>query len=309
MVAGDLPYLSFSEDRRFILIAGPTGSGKSALAMHLASRQDAMIVNADALQVYDCWRLLTARPGPEDEGNIRHALYGYVPFDKRHSVGSWLSDLARLIKRYPRKLMIVVGGTGLYFTALTDGLAPIPDTDGEIEAVSEEILQRYGPERLLKDLSDLDPETYRTLDHENPVRVQRAWVVLRQTGRGLASWHAETPTPLISLEEAHPVLLTAERRWLIRRINKRVRHMVEAGVLDECEAMLPWWDPTLNSSRAIGAVEFMAYLRGELLLEQAIKKVEIATRQYAKRQRTWFRSRFGLWQAVDARLAAHGLNR
>ncbi len=276
---------------RPVLVAGPTASGKSALALEMAERLGGRIVNADALQVYDGWRILTARPGPEELARAEHRLYGHVPFDADHSVGAWLREIRPLLAPgAPRP--IVVGGTGLYFAALTEGLAEIPPTPPEIRSAAEARLAEGGIAALL---ADLDPATRARIDCANPARVQRAWEVQATTGRGLAAWHAETPPPLLPPAAADRLLLDADRDWLAGRIATRFDAMLEAGALGEAAAMRPRWDPARLSSNAIGAAELIAHLEGRLALHDARDAAVIATRQFAKRQRTWFRARMKDW--------------
>lgn len=272
-----------------VLIAGPTASGKSALAMDLAARDGRTVVNADALQVYANWRILTARPTVEEEAALPHALYGHIPRDAPYSVGHWLREVAPLLSRP----VVIVGGTGLYLSALTEGLADIPATPQDIRAEADRILAQHGIAALLR---DLDPATAARIDRQNPARAQRAWEVLRATGRGLALWQADTPAPLIPLDRAEPLVLRPDVPWLNARIDRRFDAMIAAGALDEARAELPHWDATRPSSRAIGAPELIAHLRGETTLPDAIAAAKTASHQYAKRQRTWFRSRMAGWR-------------
>ncbi|PLL13528.1 tRNA (adenosine(37)-N6)-dimethylallyltransferase MiaA [Tabrizicola sp. TH137] len=274
-----------------LLIAGPTASGKSALALALAARDGRLVVNADALQVYGCWHLLTARPSPQDEAAAPHALYGHIPRDAAYSVGHWLRELAPLLSRP----VVIVGGTGLYFTALTEGLADIPPTPPAIRAEADRIRLAEGAAALL---AALDPATAARIDQRNPARIQRAWEVLHATGRGLADWQAETGPPLLPLDQAQAIVLTPDPAWLNSRIDRRFDAMIAQGALDEVRAELPHWDPARPSARAIGAPELVAHLLGETDLPAAIAAAKTASHQYAKRQRTWFRSRMGAWRRI-----------
>ena len=279
-----------------MLIAGPTASGKSALALAIARAQGGVIVNADALQVYANWRILSARPSPEEEAAAApHRLYGHVPPERDYSAGHWLREVAPLLGAGPRP--IIVGGTGLYFAALTGGLAEIPDTPPEIRAEAERLCRAAGAEALL---AGLDAQTRARIDTANPRRVQRAWEVQRATGRGLAAWHAATPPPLLPLGEVTPLLVEAPKDWLDPRLARRFDAMLAAGALDEARANLDGWDAARPASQAIGAAELIAHLRGEMTLEAARDAAITATRRYAKRQRTWFRARMRGWQRVRA---------
>ncbi len=282
-----------------VLIAGPTASGKSALAMQLAREHDGVIINADALQVYARWRALTARPSPDDTVQLPHALYGHVATETHYSVGHWLREVAPFLEGQPKRLPIIVGGTGLYFTTLTNGLADIPDVPQEVRQQANAIHQRDGLQALLDDLHTHDPDTFAQIDTQNPARVLRAWEVWRATGRGLSDWQDNTPPPILPLSQCNAFVLNAPKDWLTPRINLRFRQMLDQGALEECRMNLPDWDPKLPSSRAIGAAELIAHLRGEMRLEAAIEAAEITTRRYAKRQRSWFKARMGGWKWLD----------
>ncbi|MFZ1728222.1 MAG: tRNA (adenosine(37)-N6)-dimethylallyltransferase MiaA [Albidovulum sp.] len=274
-----------------VLIAGPTASGKSELALSIAEAQGGVIVNADALQVWACWRILSARPGPKDEARAEHLLYGHVPMDGDYSVGHWLREIAGIMASGKR--MIVTGGTGLYLSALTEGLADIPPTPAIVRAEADGILAKAGVAALLR---DIDAETADRIDRQNPVRVQRAWEVARSTGRGLAAWQDNTGPPILPLDQVTALVIDADRGWLAKRIDRRFDAMIAAGALDEVAAVLPYWTPTALWAKAIGAPELVAHLRGELSLAEATTAAKAASRQYAKRQRTWFRARMGIWQ-------------
>lgn len=276
-----------------ILIAGPTASGKSALALEIADRQGGRIINADALQVYDGWRVLTARPTPEEEAAAPHALFGHVPFDADYSTGHWLRDVLALLTGGPRP--IIVGGTGLNFAALTEGLADIPVTPPEIRAEADAM----DPAAMLARLDRDDPVIAARIDRQNPMRIQRAWEVLRATGRPLSEWQADTPAPALPLSAAQPLLLDADRDWLAERIERRFNLMLDAGALDEARALAPVWHRAAGAKKAIGGPELIAVIRGDMTLDAARDAAIIGSRQYAKRQRTWFRARMGRWRAIS----------
>lgn len=283
---------SFDPERP-VLIAGPTASGKSALAMEIAAVQDRRIVNADALQVFADWRVLTARPSAQDEAALPHALYGHVPGTSPYSVGRWLREVAPLLDDGP---VVIVGGTGLYFTALTEGLAEIPATP---DAVRSEAMARIAAEGAPALLAELDAETASRIDRQNPMRIQRAWEVLTSTGRGLAQWQDDTGPALVPLDQAQPILIDAPKERLTPRIEARFDLMLASGALDEARQNAPHWSPDRPSAKAIGAGELVAHVRGELTLDAARDAAIIATRQYAKRQRTWFRARMQNWQVLE----------
>ena len=277
-----------------VLIAGPTASGKSALALRIAREQGGTIINADALQVFDGWRILTARPDEDDLRAAPHALYGHVPVDQPYSVGDWLRDLDAL----PRDSRpIIVGGTGLYFAALTEGLAAIPPIPPDV---------RTAADALARDamLADLDAATTAQIDVLNRARVQRAWEVWTATGRSIVDWQRDTPPPRLPLDQVKAFVLDAPKDWLTPRIAQRFDQMLEQGLLDEARAMRPKWDPSHPSSKAIGAPEIIAHIDGALSLDDTRDAVIIATRQYAKRQRTWFRRRMSNWAWIAASSAS-----
>ncbi|RYG92187.1 tRNA (adenosine(37)-N6)-dimethylallyltransferase MiaA [Loktanella sp. IMCC34160] len=273
-----------------VVIAGPTASGKSALALAIAAGSGGVVVNADALQIFDGWRILTARPSRDEEAVSPHALYGHMPYDAEYSVGHWLRDVTPFLSGPARP--IIVGGTGLYLTALTEGLAEIPATPPEIRVEADTI-------PLPQLVADLDPRSRNRIDLNNRARVQRAWEVLRATGRGIADWQADTPRPLLPADQAHCVVLMPEKEWLNDRITRRFDMMLSQGALEEAEAMLPNWNPAHLSSKAIGAPELIAHLKGEITLDDARERAIIASRQYAKRQRTWFRARMAGWEKIQ----------
>ena len=281
---------------RPVLIAGPTASGKSALALEIAAGAGGVVVNADALQVWSCWRVLSARPSAGDEAAAAHALYGHRAPGEDYSVGHWLREVAAIFAAHragagPRP--IVVGGTGLYFTALTEGLAEIPPTPPEIRAEADARRVAEGHAGML---AELDAASAARVDARNPVRVQRAWEVMRATGRGLAAWQDETPAPMLPLGGATALVIEAERDWLAERIDRRFDLMLAEGALEEARAVLPIWEPRALWARAIGAPELVAHLRGELSLAEARIRAQAASRQYAKRQRTWYRGRMADWE-------------
>lgn len=275
---------------RPVLIAGPTASGKSALALEIAARDGRLVVNADALQVYGCWRVLTARPSLAEEALVPHALYGHVGRDRAYSVGHWLRDVAGLLDRP----VVIVGGTGLYFSALTEGLAPVPEIPATVRAEADAL--RLGDLDAMR--AGLDAATAARIDLANPARVQRAWEVLQATGRGLAAWQSAAAAPILPLWQAEAMVLRPDVPWLDLRIKRRFSAMLEGGALPEVEAEMLFWDMSRPAGRAIGAAELRSYLLGQMTLPQAEQAACLATRQYAKRQRTWFRSRMKDWREV-----------
>ncbi|TYP64732.1 tRNA dimethylallyltransferase [Stutzerimonas stutzeri] len=286
------PDLTQIDAARHLLIAGPTASGKSALALAVARAQGGTVVNADALQVWSCWQVLTARPSAADLAQAPHALYGHVAPGTAWSVGDWLRQVATL-----RGRLIVVGGTGLYLTALTRGLAQIPPTPPAIRATADARIASGG---LAAMVAELDPRTRAQIDLANPVRVQRAWEVLTATCRGIADWQDDTPPPLLAPDDCQRVLITSDRDWLADRIAARFHAMLDQGALEEVRAMLPLWDPAAQWAKAIGAPDLVAHLQGHATLAEATERAIIASRQYAKAQRVWFRGRMRDWQMWQA---------
>ncbi|MFH5774322.1 tRNA (adenosine(37)-N6)-dimethylallyltransferase MiaA [Paracoccus sp. NGMCC 1.201697] len=279
---------------RHVLIAGPTASGKSALALSLARGQGGIIVNADALQVWSCWRVISARPSVEEEALAPHRLYGHMQPGAPFSVGIWLDQVAGLLAQGER--LIVVGGTGMYLHALANGLAVIPPIPDQVRQAGNALMAR--PDGLAQAVAALDPETRDRIDLRNPARVQRAWEVLTATGQGITCWQARTGPPLIAPERSERLVLTSDRDWLADRIARRFHLMMEQGALDEVRAMLPGWDPAALWAKAIGAPELVEYLQGGCSLEDAVQRAIIASRQYAKSQRIFFRNRMRDWRQV-----------
>lgn len=272
-----------------VLIAGPTASGKSALALDIAQDHGSVIVNADASQVYDCWHVITARPSAEEEATAPHLLYGHVAATQPYSTGHWLREVADILNAGQRP--IITGGTGLYFKALTEGLADIP-------ATPEEVRHRADGMDLDSLLAGIDAETASGIDTGNRARVQRAWEVQQATGRGLAAWQAQTGAPLLPATQARRIVFDVDRDWLNARIARRFDQMIALGALEEVRRVAPVYDPALPAHRAIGVPELMAHLAGDLTLDQARERAVIATRQFAKRQRTWMRSKMADWHRV-----------
>ena len=274
-----------------ILIAGQTASGKSDLAFQIAEKLDGTIINADAIQVFSNWRILTARPSAEDEAKIKHKLYGHVDGDSDYSVGTWLKQIKKILSDTSKP--IIVGGTGLYFSALIEGLVDIPEIPKKIRLEADSRISKNGLESLIK---EIDKETARKIDLNNPRRVQRAWEVLISTGRGLNSWHNEKSKPILNLNQCKTILVDGDISSFNKRITKRFDQMMEQGLIREGENNLENWNETFPSSKAIGARELIAHLQNKITVDEFKEQILIATRQYAKRQRTWFRSKMKTWE-------------
>ncbi len=284
-----------------LIVAGPTASGKSALAAELAQRLHGIVINADSMQVYQELRILTARPTPAEEAAVPHALYGVRPAAEPSSAAWWRGAALDAMEaaRTTGRLPILCGGTGLYLQALTQGLTDIPDPGPAARAEARALLAEGGPAALHARLTAADPATAATLRPSDGQRLARAWEVWRGTGQGLTAWHAQAPTP--PAWSFRMMLLDPPRDTLRDAIEKRFTAMLTAGALPEAAALLALrLDPALPALRAHGMPELSAHLRGELTLEEARRRAISATRQYAKRQATWFRH-----QAVVVPRATH----
>lgn len=286
---------------RALLIMGPTASGKSALALALAERVGGEIVNADSMQVYRDFRVLTARPTPEEERRAPHHLYGHVDAAENYSTGRWLADALAVIEAIRTRggTPILAGGTGLYFKALTQGLADIPAADPEVRAALRARAEREGPAALHAELSARDPIAAARLEPNDAPRILRALEVLDTTGESISTLQANTK-PALAADEWAGIALTPPREALYASINARFETMLEAGALEEVRALAARkLDPALPAMKAHGAPALMAHLRGELSLEAAAEIAKRDTRRYAKRQFTWIANQMSDWPCVD----------
>ena len=247
------------------------------------------------MQVYEGWKILTARPTRQDQRNVSHLLYGHVDNKEAYSVGDWLRQVTPLLDGNHRP--IIVGGTGLYFRALTEGLANIPKIPEEYKKKSSELIQNG---KMLDMVADFDEATRSKIDLQNPVRVARAWEVLQATGKSIVSWQADTPPPILNINKCDAILMHSSTHWLNERIKIRFEAMLDKGVLEEITENSQSWDPKLQSSQAIGATQLIEYNLGRISIEKATELAVIASRQYAKRQKTWFRKRMENWRTVIA---------
>ncbi|TNE36744.1 MAG: tRNA (adenosine(37)-N6)-dimethylallyltransferase MiaA [Alphaproteobacteria bacterium] len=284
-----------------LLIAGPTASGKSALALALAKRYGGVIINADSMQVYRDLRVITARPSELEESEAPHRLYGHLDAAAPYSVGEWgIQALAEIeAARAAGALPIVVGGTGLYFSVLTDGLSPIPDVPGEVRSEVRALLEAEGVEAVLAQVREVDPQIAGQLKPTDRQRLARALEVFKATGRPLSDWQKEPRVPLFT-GEVGQFVLKPERDWLYERCDRRFDLMMEGGALNEVRALknrqLP---PDLPALKALGVPELSRYLDDEFTLEEARLRAKMQTRRYAKRQMTWFRNQMISWNAVS----------
>jgi len=284
-----------------LLIAGPTASGKSALALALAERLDITIINADSMQVYRDLRVLTARPSAEEEARVPHRLYGYVDAARNYSAGHWCVDAAGAITEASRvgSFPVVVGGTGLYFKVLTEGLARIPAIPAHVRASIRRLLEVDGLPALYAELVARDPCAARSVMPGDRARVLRALEVLVATGRSIVDWRRDHIRPAIDNESAVKIFITMNRNDLYARIDARFDQMLAAGAVDEVRALQSRnLDPELPVMKAHGVPWLMLYIRGELKLADAIAAAKRDTRRYTKRQATWFRHQLPDWTWV-----------
>ncbi len=275
-----------------MLIAGPTASGKSALALSLAERTGGIIINADSMQVYRDLRVITARPTPDEEARVPHWLYGHVDACVNCSAGMWVGDAAKALEeaRAQNRLPIFAGGSGLYFKALTRGLSAVPPIPSEVRDAVRARLERDGPEALHAVLAQRDPVTAERLKPRDRARIARALEVVEATGRSLTDWHRDGLPPLLPPGRVRAVFLAPDRETLYARIDARFGTMLAAGALEEVAALTERrLDPLLPAMKAHGVPALMRHLRGEMSLEQAAEIGRADTRHYAKRQFTWFR--------------------
>lgn len=287
-----------------ILIAGPTASGKSAVALRLAETINGTVINADSMQVYRELRILTARPTPADEARAPHRLYGVLPAAEACSVGRWL-DLARgeiAAARASDRVPIVVGGTGLYLAALTEGLAPVPAIPSEIRATARHLQAELGGPAFHAELAARDPVMARRLRPSDPQRLIRAFEVIEATGVSLAEWQRRPPAPPVLETPWHGVVLEPPRSLVYDRCNRRLEAMLDAGALDEVRALAALaLDPALPAMKAVGVAPLLCHIRGETSRTAALAAAQTATRRYAKRQYTWFKHKMLSWNRYSTK--------
>ena len=287
-----------------ILITGPTASGKSALAVELARRHGGVVINADSMQVYDTLRLLTARPDQADMGGVEHCLYGHVSAAAAYSTGAWVREAQALVARLKQegRRPVFVGGTGLYFKALTGGLSDMPEIPAAIRERLRERLKAEGPESLHRDLEAKDPETAATLNVGDGQRIVRALEVVEATGRPIRFFQRQNGPVIVDPDRAEKYVVLPERKLLHDRINRRFELMLAGGAIDEVKALLSLdLPPEMPVMKAIGVSQIAALLKGEIGEVEAIEAGAAATRQYAKRQMTWFRNQLDeRWRRIES---------
>jgi tRNA dimethylallyltransferase len=288
-----------------VLIAGPTASGKSALALELAQAAGGLVINADSMQVYRDLRIITARPTPDDEARAPHRLYGHVDAAVNVSAGHWVKDAAIMLAeaRAPRRPAIFVGGSGLYFKALTRGLSAVPPIPAAVRDGVRARLERDGIEALHAELARRDGASAERLKPRDRARISRALEVVEATGRSLTDWHRDGLPPLLPPGQFRALFLSPERETLYARIDARFDAMLAAGALDEVAALAARrLDPLLPAMKAHGVPALIRHLRGEITLAEASAIGRADTRHYAKRQFTWFRHQLPEfeWMTPDA---------
>lgn len=279
-----------------ILITGPTASGKSALALRLARERNGVVINADSMQVYDTLRVLTARPSKEEMQGVPHLLYGHVPASSLYSTGEWLRDISVLLSdlRGQARFPVIVGGTGLYFKALTGGLSDMPAIPEEIRDRLRGRLIEEGPAVLHTELSRRDPVMAEGLQPGDGQRIVRALEVIEATGKSIRDYQKANGPVIVDPDRAQKFVVLPDRPVLHDRINRRFEAMMESGAVEEVEALLALkLAPDATAMKAIGVSQIADMLAGRMSEAEVIEKSAAATRQYAKRQMTWFRNQMG----------------
>jgi len=300
------------QDKVAVLIAGPTASGKSALALAVAERIGGIVVNTDSMQVYRDLRIITARPGDVETTRVPHLLYGHVDAAENYSVGRFLGDAATALDAGRAKgvVPIFTGGSGLYFKALTAGLAAIPPVPADIRAAVRSRLEVLGPVALHAELCRRDPVAAALLRPADRTRIARALEVVEATGRSIADWRHDGMPPLLDVARIARIFLAPDREALYRRIDARFDAMLSAGALDEVRALAARrLDPLLPAMKAHGVPWLIRYLAGDISLAAAAEAAKQDTRRYAKRQFTWFRHQLADWPRVDPTVAYDALLR
>jgi tRNA dimethylallyltransferase len=302
-----MQYVNPVSEPKIVLIAGPTASGKSALALALAEKLSGVIVNADSMQVYRDLRIITARPTPEDEARVPHHLYGQVDAAENFSVGRWCTEAADVLATMQCEAAIIVGGTGLYFNALTRGLAAVPPIPAQIRDAVRARLASDGAAALHAELARRDPAAAARLMPGDRSRVTRALEVVLATGRSIVQWHEANMPASVNAARAAKIFLMPDRDALLRRIDARFDAMMAAGALDEVRALAArHLDPNLPAMKAHGVPWLIRHLSGEIALAEAVAGGKRDTRRYTKRQATWFRNQLPdfVWVEPDRGLAA-----
>ena len=288
--------------KRAVLIAGPTASGKSEAAVRVAERCGGVVINADSMQIYRELRILTARPGPEEEARAPHRLYGTVAAGDAYSVGRWLGEVTETVRACESdgKLPVIIGGTGLYFQSLLNGLADIPEVPGEVSTRWAEAMRERGPQALHLDLARVDPDLAARVTPGDRQRILRGLGVHEATGRPLSAWQKlPNEGAVFGEDEVLGLVFWPDREALYRNCDARFERMIAAGALDEVRELMDLGlDPDLPVMKALGVRQLAAHLRGEMTLQEAVEDAQTWTRRYAKRQMTWFRRNMIAWNDV-----------
>jgi len=308
LIRAKTDYVNPVSKPQIILVAGPTASGKSALALALAEKFGAEIVNADSMQVYGDLRIITARPSVEEEERVPHRLYGHVDAAENFSAGRWCEEAAAALAAAQRNArpVVVVGGTGLYFNALTRGIAAVPPIPAEIREAVRARLSSDGVAALYTELRERDPAAAARLKPGDRARITRSLEVVLATARSLLDWHDDNKPPGLDAAGAAKIFLMPERDELLRRIDVRFDAMMAAGALEEVRLLAARnLDPNLPAMKAHGVPWLVRHLRGEITLVQAVEQAKRDTRRYTKRQATWFRNQLPsfVWVEPEQALA------
>ena len=280
-----------------ILITGCTGIGKSSLAIELAKLEDSKIINADSMQVYSSWNILSSRPTKNDVNEVSHRLYGHINHDANYSVGKWIKDVENELFSDGLR-PIIVGGTGLYFKTLLKGLSDLPEISKETRKISNNLIKN-NPDLIKRILFKYDFNTFNNIDIKNLRRLQRAYEVFTETGNGLNFWKNNDLKPLLSFSNCKAFVLNAEVNFINKRIDERFDKMLDLGVIDEVNNVFTLFkDQNFPASKALGAKQIFSFIKKKNTLSEAVNEAKLKTRQYAKKQRTWFRNQFNKWENI-----------
>ena len=286
--------------KKIILIAGPTASGKSKLALLLAKKINGELINADSMQIYKEFRVLSSRPNKKDEKRVKHHLYGFLSVKKYFSVGDWLTEVKKKINTCHKnqKIPIIVGGTGLYFNAITKGISKIPIIDNKTRKNARKLFQRLGYKKFYKKLLAIDPKVKNRIVPTDSQRAQRAYEVILKTKKSLFDWTANTKSDFINFE-IKKIFIDIPREELLKKISKRTESMFKNKCIEEVKKFnLLKLKKSLSANKLIGVQEINAYLKGSISLDQCKELINIKTRQYAKRQNTWARGHMKNWNKL-----------
>jgi tRNA dimethylallyltransferase len=293
--------LNIKDEFEALVISGPTGSGKNKLANILGNQFPIMVINADAIQVYKKWKILSGRPTDIEQKKVNHKLYGHYN-GNYYNVGKWLKEVSYYVDKAKknRLLPVIVGGTGLYINLLFQGISNIPNIPRKIRNKGKEILNS-DPLFFYNFLKQKDPHILSIIDCNNSRRLQRAWEVMEATGVSLIEFQKDRETPILNFKKTKKIVLSVDKILLNKMIDLRFDKMIASGAIYECQRVLNEgiWDYTLPSSKIIGAHELVLYLQNLKSLEDAILESKIKTHQFAKRQRTWFRKNMKDWKTIE----------